>query len=88
MSKNLSVEAKIQAVGEALQGASTLTEIAQKYGLSIGYLSILTSRAKGVVAKSKRVTKKHSKKSENIFAVQDLINRVSNLEVKFNSIFK
>lgn len=89
MSRYLSEQAKILAVGEALSGMYTLTSIAQKYGLSIGYLSMLASRARNAVGgretQKKRKSKKRHRANQQIV---DLTNRLLTLEEKINAIFK
>ncbi len=86
MSHNLSDQEKFLAVGEALSATGTLTSIAQKYGLSIGYLSMLTSRARSAIGSGQKV--KTSKMQGASPEMADLTMRISNLEEKINTIFK
>lgn len=80
-------ETKMVAVGEALLGMETLTSIARRYGMSVGYLSILTSRARKAVIASKGNNYTERKVRKNI-AIRDLYSRISNIEVKIDRIFK
>lgn len=44
MSERFSKTAKQKAVAEVILGLATMTKVAARYGMSVGYLSILCSR--------------------------------------------
>lgn len=87
MSRLLNEQAKMNAVGEVLGGLATQNTIARKYGLSSGYLSILTARARNAICGSQLY--EHVGIESNLRnKIGELSNRISNLEDKINKIFK
>lgn len=79
---------KVAAVGEALAGFDTLSSIARRHGISIGYLSVLTSRARRAV-ESKTISTSASLEADREKAsIRRLTERVYHLEKKFNRLFK
>lgn len=83
--KVLSEEAKATAVGEVLAGFGTLSSVARRHGISIGYLSILVSRARNAVESK---TKQSATCKKDSMGISSLEVRVHKLEQKINRIFK
>jgi transposase-like protein len=86
-SKMLDDQSKISAVGEVLAGCGTLSSVARRHGISIGYLSILVSRARQVL-ESKNSAKLSQKTSAQDESISRLASRILKLEKKINSLFK
>lgn len=86
--KNYSARSKIRAVGEVLAGYDSLTAVAQRYGFSKGYLSILTSCARRSLDSKEVCICNDIALSKDADIVGSLDKRISDLEVKFASIFK
>jgi len=83
--KAINDEAKATAVGEVLAGLGTLSSVARRHGISIGYLSILVSRARDAVETK---AKKSALKRKDSTGISNLEVRVHKLEQKINRIFK
>lgn len=86
-SKMLDDQSKMSAVGEVLAGCGTLSSVARRHGISIGYLSILVSRARQAVG-SKNCAKSNQKNYAQIESISRLASRILKLEKKINSLFK
>ena len=86
-SKMLDDQSKMSAVGEVLAGCGTLSSVARRHGISIGYLSILVSRARQAV-ESKNSAKSSQKTYLQNESISRLSSRILKLEKKFNSLFK
>lgn len=86
-SKMLDDQSKMSAVGEVLAGCGTLSSVARRHGISIGYLSILVSRARQAVG-SKNNAKLGQKNYAHNESIIKLASRILKLEKKFNSLFK
>lgn len=86
-SKMLDDQSKMTAVGEVLAGCGTLSSVARRHGISIGYLSILVSRARQAV-----YPKNSANLSQQTYAQKESISRLASrilkLEKKINSLFK
>lgn len=85
--KMLSEEAKTRAVGEVLAGLGTLSSVARRHGISIGYLSILVSRARKSIEPKSGAATGQSNSSETL-QIKKLTARVQCLESKIDRIFK
>lgn len=87
MSPRLDEQSKMAAVGEVLSGMDSLSSVARRYGISIGYLSILSSRARRAIESKSSLKQSLDNKNEEL-DINDLAERLQNLEQKFNSVFK
>lgn len=89
MSERFSKTAKQKAVAEVILGLATMTKVAARYGMSVGYLSILCSRYRNSyneANKCRRDKKGSSKACSNNSA--SLQSRVDILEAKVDILFQ
>jgi len=87
MSAKILDSCKVTAVGEVLAGFGKLSSVARRHGISIGYLSILVSRARRAVESKELSINPPSRGAEGA-VVEKLSERVQMLEKKFNKLFK
>lgn len=86
--KILDEQSKLAAVGEVLAGLGTLSSVARRHGISIGYLSILASRARRAVESKSVLSNNPASRDAERAMVEKLSERVQMLEKKFNRLFK
>ena len=85
MSERFSKTAKQKAVAEVILGFATMTKVAARYGMSVGYLSILCSRYKNSYNEAKHNRYKRDKKDSSKVCKNNnstLQSRVNILETK------
>lgn len=91
MSERFSKTAKQKAVAEVILGLATMTKVAARYGMSVGYLSILCSRYRNSYNEAKKNKCRRDKKSSNKVCSKNsasLQSRVNILEAKVDILFQ
>ena len=95
MSEKFSCEVKQRAVAEVVLGVASMTKVAERYGMSVGYLSILCSKFRSSFSRDRGKDFSHDGLERRVRGQclpsprkLSLASRVSKLEQKVNSIVK
>lgn len=90
MSEKYSQTVKQKAVAEVILGLATMTKVAERYGMSIGYLSILCSRYRDSFQNNQNTKCRTHYKSKNELAYRNLslLKRIKILEDKVHVLFQ
>lgn len=90
MSEKYSQAVKQKAVAEVILGLATMTKVAERYGMSIGYLSILCSRYRDSFQQTQNAKCRTYPNSKNELADRNvsLLKRVKILEDKVRVLFQ